>query len=113
MHNFDAYLGGNRPLIRTITPLYVTRSCQNQETETNVFTSLVNTTQISGKARKKIVVEGGWGVGGGSLLQCRYFQELYCTNKLCFDFHCVRSYVYMRSIVATFNKTLLINGKND
>lgn len=53
MHNFDAYLGGNRPLIRTITPLYVTRSCQNQETETNVFTSLVNTTQISGKARKK------------------------------------------------------------
>lgn len=59
MHNFDAYLGGNRPLIRTITPLYVTRSCQNQETETNVFTSLVNTTQISGKARKKI---GGGGV---------------------------------------------------
>lgn len=107
MHNFDAYLGGNRPLIRTITPLYVTRSCQNQETETNVFTSLVNATQISGKARKKI------GGGGGSLLKCRYFQELYCTNKLCFDFHCVGLYVYMRSIVATFNKTLLINGKND
>lgn len=59
MHNFDAYLGGNRPLIRTITPLYVTRSCQNQETETNVFTSLVNTTQISGKARKKIGGGGG------------------------------------------------------
>lgn len=59
MHNFDAYLGGNRPLIRTITPLYVTRSCQNQETETNVFTSLVNTTQISGKTKKKI---GGGGV---------------------------------------------------
>lgn len=63
MHNFDAYLGGNRPLIRTITPLYVTRSCRNQETETNVFTSLVNTTQISGKARKKI-----GGVGGGGLV---------------------------------------------
>lgn len=62
MHNFDAYLGGNRPLIRTITPLYVTRSCQNQETETNVFTSLVNATQISGKARKKI------GGGGGGVV---------------------------------------------
>lgn len=59
MHNFDAYLGGNRPLIRTITPLYVTRSCQNQETETNVFTSLVNTTQISGKARNKNRGGGG------------------------------------------------------